>query len=191
MYHFNKKYSLHREVIHRQWNTYASTKMHSSHSLFFTVASTVIESWMDVIMICCQCLGPDQTDEGVHMPSQLFLAMNGSWLSRVASLSNRPYLLCISNSGNLWITALARNNITILHLYTCISQTFGQPDSGGKARKGNQRREVLRLREDDTFVCVVWFNAHIWHMTLWLSYGVSSDTFSTGITTSPAPKPRV
>jgi len=36
---------------------------------------------MDVIMICCQTLGPDQTDEGVHMPSQLLLAMDGPWLS--------------------------------------------------------------------------------------------------------------
>lgn len=50
--------------------------IHSSRS-----SRKVIELWMDVIMICCQSLGPDQTDEGVRMPSQLLLAMNGSWLS--------------------------------------------------------------------------------------------------------------
>lgn len=88
-----------------------------------TVPETVIESWMDVIMMCCQSLGPDQTDEGVCMPSQLLLALNGSWLTRVASLSNKPYLLCISDVGSSWITALAHNNITIFHLYTCITET--------------------------------------------------------------------
>lgn len=88
---------------------------------------------MDVIMICCQSLGPDQTDEGVCMPSQLLLAMNGSWLTGVASLSNRPYLLCISDAGSPWIIVLAHNNITIFHLYTCIAETLGWLDSGGKA----------------------------------------------------------
>lgn len=45
-----------------------------------TVSQTVIESWMDVIMICCQSLGPDHTDEGVCVPSQLLLATNRPWL---------------------------------------------------------------------------------------------------------------
>ncbi|KAL7400029.1 hypothetical protein ABVT39_005552, partial [Epinephelus coioides] len=88
---------------------------------------------MDAIIICCQSLGPDQTDEGVCMPSQLLLALNWTWLTRVASLSNRPYLLCISDAGNPWITALARNNITIFHLYTCITETHGQLDARGKS----------------------------------------------------------
>lgn len=32
-------------------------------------------------MIFCQRLGPDHTDEGVRMPSQLLLAMNEPWLT--------------------------------------------------------------------------------------------------------------
>lgn len=32
-------------------------------------------------MIFCQRLGPDHTDEGVCMPSQLLLAMNEPWLT--------------------------------------------------------------------------------------------------------------
>lgn len=108
-----------------------------------TVPETVIESWMDVIMICCQSLGPDQTDEGVCMPSQLLLAMNGSWLTRVASLSNTPYLLCISDAGSPWITVLAPNNITIFHLYTCITETYGQLDLIGKS-PGKLKSEMIK-----------------------------------------------
>ena len=128
-----RRHSTSMKGICSYWDAYFS------FTFFLTLPDTVIESWMDVIMICCQSLGPDQTDEGVCMPSQLLLAMNGSWLTRVASLSNRPYLLCISDAGSPWITVLARNTITIFHLHTHHLDSWTREE---KPWKGKQRNRV-------------------------------------------------
>lgn len=115
----------------------------------------------------------------------------------MTSLSNRPYLLCISDAGSPWIIVLALYSVAIFHLYTWITDAHGQLEHRGKLPQkicGEMIKKLfLRLWEYaithfyTCSMCQNWLQCEFTacvcqaRVSLWC---LNQHGFSTGITTS-------
>ena len=129
--------------------------MRTSYSLLSPFPAAVIESWMDVIMICCQ--SPEARSDGGRCVHAKPAAVAHEWVlavTGVASLSHTPYLPWVMAAGSpLDLSAGSQHQLPPVHMYHSDIWTAGI-DGEKKAleRKGKTVQVLSSVRVN---ICVL------------------------------------